>query len=125
MKLISLILLSGLLLLPLAGCKGCKERKVEKTKVYHFADGAKAFKLDDDWFWNFGSGDDWVKNDAVTPSTYTKARLVSEEDEKMLVEEDEETPNEVEADPDTGAAGGDADSGDAGGDGGGDGGGSD
>ena len=89
MKIPNLILLTGLLFLPLASCK---IRKAEQAKV-------------------------WVKNDSITPSTYTKARLVSEDEEKLMVEEDEQTPNEVEADPDTGADSGDAgDAGDAGGD---------
>jgi hypothetical protein len=114
MKIPNLILLTGLLFLPLASCK---IRKAEQAKVYHFANGVKAFELDNDWFWNSGTGDDWVKNDSITPSTYTKARLVSEDEEKLMVEEDEQTPNEVEADPDTGADSGDAgDAGDAGGD---------
>ena len=88
---------------------GCKIKRHEKVRVFHMADGTKAFQQDNDWFWSSDSSSTrWVKDDTRTPST-----------SKIKVEEYEENPNEVEADETTTDVG--AEDSDAGGDGGGDG----
>jgi hypothetical protein len=129
MKLTKAVLLFGLLLFV-----GCKVHHHGRAKVIRMSDGEKAFKMGDDWYWNMGTGDEWVKNDSYTPWTYAKARPVEEREEEMNVEEEQNGANELEAtespDPGTGgdvgtdagdASGDSGDGGDGGGGGGGDG----